>query len=71
VWFIRSSGSSTLMESPGGPRRIRAKQGSGSSPESGPGRHEPRTKRATGPCSSGSGGPSGISPAATNRRVSP
>ena len=71
VWFLRPSGSSTLMESPGGPRRIRAKQGSESSPESGPGRHEPRTKRATGPGSSGSGGPSASSPTTTNRRVSP
>jgi hypothetical protein len=71
VWFLRPSGPSTLMESRGGPRRIRARPVSASSPESGPGRREPRTIRATGPGHSGSDGPAGSAPAATSRRVSP
>jgi transcriptional regulator with XRE-family HTH domain len=71
VWFLQPSGSSTLMESRGGPRRIRVRRESASSLEPDPGRNEPRTKRAAGPGGSGSGGPSGGPPDTASRRISP
>jgi transcriptional regulator with XRE-family HTH domain len=71
TWFLRPSGSSPLMQSRGGPRRIRASLGSDTALGPGPTKREPRTERALRPGQYGTDGRTAPFSVATSRRVSP
>ena len=71
TWFLPLSGSSTHMESRGGPRRVRTSSRSDAAPGPGPTKREPRTDRNARPILSELEGHPVPQSVATSRRVSP